>query len=88
MPAKTSYSPLFSRNRACSHLTCVVVPGTDRSESAVRRIRQYVDGAMAGKKIRIGEVKLAEEPFSKENGLLRPNLKLNRKNIAAKYAAA
>lgn len=71
-----------------SHLTCVVVPGADRSEDAVRRIRKHVDSAMAGKKIRIGEMKLAEEPFSKENGMLRPNLKLNRKNIAAKYAAA
>jgi long-subunit acyl-CoA synthetase (AMP-forming) len=70
-----------------SHLTCVIVPGADRSEDALRRIREHVDGAMAGKKIRIGEVKLAEEPFSKENGLLRPNLKLNRKNIAARYAA-
>ena len=71
-----------------AHLTCVVVPGQDRSEDAVRRIRRHVEGAMAGKKICIGEVKLAEEPFSKENGMLRPNLKLNRKNIAAKYAAA
>ncbi|MBN9544923.1 MAG: AMP-binding protein [Alphaproteobacteria bacterium] len=71
-----------------AHLTCVVVPGQDRSDDAVRRIRRHVEGAMAGKKIRIGEVKLAEEPFSKENGMLRPNLKLNRKNIAAKYAAA
>jgi len=65
-----------------------VVAGSDRSDEAVRRIRSHVEGAMAGKKIRIGEVKLAEEPFSKENGMLRPNLKLNRKNIAAKYAAA
>ena len=71
-----------------SHLTCVVVPGADRSEDAVRRIRKHVEGAMAGKKIRIGEMKFAEEAFSKENGMLRPNLKLNRKNIAAKYAAA
>lgn len=71
-----------------AHLTCVVVPGQDRSDDAVRRIRRHVESAMAGKKIRIGEVKLAVEPFSKENGMLRPNLKLNRKNIAAKYAAA
>jgi long-subunit acyl-CoA synthetase (AMP-forming) len=70
-----------------AHLTCVVVPGRDRSDDAVRRIRRHVESAMAGKKIRIGEVKLAEEPFSKENGMLRPNLKLDRKNIAAKYAA-
>ncbi len=68
-----------------SHLTCVVVTDQDRSETAVQRIRKYVDEAMAGKKIRIGEITLAEEPFSKENGMLRPNLKLNRKGIAAKY---
>ena len=69
-----------------SHLTCVVVPGQDRSENAVRRIRKHVEGTMAGRKVRIGEVAFAEEPFSKENGMLRPNLKLNRRGIAAKYA--
>ena len=71
-----------------SHLTCVVVAGEDRSESAVQRIRKYVDVTMAGKKVRIGEIAFAEEPFSKENGMLRPNLKLNRKGIAAKYITA
>ena len=71
-----------------SHLTCVVVQGQDRSENAFRRIRRHVDAATAGKKIRIGEIAFAEEPFSKENGMLRPNLKLNRKGIAAKYAKA
>ena len=44
--------------------------------------------ATAGKKIRIGEIAFAEEPFSRENGMLRPNLKLNRKGIAGKYAKA
>src|SRR6185437_4622057 len=71
-----------------SHLTCVVVQGQDRSESASKRIRKYVDAVTAGKKVRIGEVAFAEEPFSRENGMLRPNLKLNRKGIAAKYAMA
>jgi len=70
------------------HLTCVVVTDKDRSESTIRRIRQHVDRAMAGKKMRIGEITLADEPFSRENGLLRPNLKLNRKNITAKYMMA
>ena len=68
-----------------SHLTCVVVQGQDRSENAARRIRKYVDIATAGKKVRIGEIAFAAEPFSRENGLLRPNLKLNRKEIAARY---
>jgi len=70
-----------------AHLTCVVVQGEDRSEQAVRRIRKHIDTAMAGRKVRIGEVTFAEEPFSAQNGMLRPNLKLNRKGIAAKYAA-
>ncbi|HXS05445.1 MAG TPA: AMP-binding protein [Rhizomicrobium sp.] len=69
-----------------SHLSCVVVQGEDRSEGAVRRIRKHVDTAMAGRKVRIGEITFAEEPFSTENGMLRPNLKLNRRVIVAKYA--
>ena len=69
-----------------SHLTCVLVQGEDRSESATRRIRKHIDATMAGRKVRIGEVTFAEEPFSAQNGMLRPNLKLNRKGIVAKYA--
>ena len=70
-----------------SHLTCVVVQGEDRSEQTAHRIRKYIDTAMAGRKVRIGEIAFAEEPFSAQNGMLRPNLKLNRKRIAAKYAS-
>jgi long-subunit acyl-CoA synthetase (AMP-forming) len=69
-----------------SHLSCVIVQGEDRSEGATRRIRKHVDTAMAGRKVRIGEVTFAEEPFSTQNGMLRPNLKLNRRGIVAKYA--
>jgi long-chain acyl-CoA synthetase len=70
-----------------SHLTCVVVPGQDRSADARARIQRHVDAITAGKKIRIGDVTIAEEAFSAQNGLLRPNLKLNRKAIAARYCA-
>jgi long-chain acyl-CoA synthetase len=69
-----------------SHLTCVVVQGRDRSESAAHRIRAFVDQTMTGRKVKIGEIAFAEEPFSRENGMLRPNLKIDRKGIAAKYA--
>jgi long-subunit acyl-CoA synthetase (AMP-forming) len=71
-----------------SHLSCVVVRGSDRSEEAARRIRKHVEGATAGKKVKIGEIAFAEEAFSRENGMLRPNMKLNRKGIAARYAKA
>ena len=70
-----------------SHLTCVVVQGEDRSDHAARRIRKYIEATMAGRKVRIGEITFADEPFSAQNGMLRPNLKLNRRGIAAKYAA-
>jgi len=80
-------SVIFQR-QGVSHLTCVVVPGPDRSDGVAARIRKYVEDLMTGRKIRIGEVLFAEEPFSAQNGMLRPNLKLNRKAITAKYAAA
>ncbi len=74
------------QKQGMSHLTCVVVPGQDGAEGASTRIRKYADDMMTGRKVRIGEILFAEEPFSTQNGLLRPNLKLNRKAIAAKYA--
>jgi hypothetical protein len=64
----------------------VVVSGQGGTEGASARIRKYVDQMMTGRKVRIGEVLFADEPFSAQNGMLRPNLKLNRKAIAAKYA--
>jgi long-chain acyl-CoA synthetase len=78
-------SVIFQK-QGVSHLTCVVVSNQDRSESLAQSIRKYVEEMTAGRKIRIGEVLFAEEPFSAQNGMLRPNLKLNRKAIAAKYA--
>ena len=78
-------SVIFQK-QGVSHLTCVVVPDQGQSENAATRIRKYVDEMMAGRKVRIGEVLFADEPFSAQNGMLRPNLKLNRKAIAAKYA--
>lgn len=76
------------QKQGVSHLTCVVVPGQDRPEGVMARIRKYADTMMAGRKVRIGEILFAEEAFSAQNGMLRPNLKLNRKAIAAKYAAS
>lgn len=80
-------SVIFQK-QGMSHLTCVVVPGRGPAEGAATRIRKYADDMMTGRKVRIGEILFAEEPFSTQNGLLRPNLKLNRKAIAAKYLAA
>ena len=76
------------QKQGVSHLTCVVVSGQDRPEGLAARIRKYADDMMASRKVRIGEILFAEEPFSAQNGMLRPNLKLNRKAIAARYATA
>jgi long-chain acyl-CoA synthetase len=76
------------QKQGVSHLTCVVVSGQDRPEGLSARIRKYADDMTADRKVRIGEILFAQEPFSAQNGMLRPNLKLNRKAIAAKYAAA
>jgi long-chain acyl-CoA synthetase len=83
--ADVAQSVIFQK-QGVSHLTCVVVPGQDRSDTIAARIRTHVEGTTKGRKVRIGEVLFAEEPFSAQNGMLRPNLKLNRKAIAAKYA--
>ncbi len=69
-----------------TYLSCVVdlvSPGTDEarvrvsklanSMPAVKRVAQYV------------EMLFADEPFSRENGMLRPNLKIDRKAIVARY---
>lgn len=78
-------SVIFQK-QGMSHLTCVVVHGRSQPDGVAARIRKYVDQMMTGRKVRIGEVLFADEPFSAQNGMLRPNLKLNRKAIAAKYA--
>ena len=37
------------------------------------------------KAAQIGEVVFSDAPFSTENGMLRPNLKLDRRAIAARF---
>ena len=65
-------------------LTCVASlnqPG----EEARSRTRQFVKNMKTTKLSQIGEVIFADAPFSAENGMLRPNLKLDRRAIAAKF---
>jgi long-chain acyl-CoA synthetase len=72
--------------RDASHLTCVVDVCPPDSEEARARIRKYVDGLTSTRKAaQFVELVFAAEPFSKDNGMLRPNLKIDRKAIAARY---
>jgi long-chain acyl-CoA synthetase len=70
----------------CAHLTCVVDLVPPGSEEVKARIRKIVNGLPSAKKAaQFVEVIFAEEPFTAENGMLRPNLKIDRKAIAARY---
>jgi long-subunit acyl-CoA synthetase (AMP-forming) len=80
-----SHSVVYLK-RDASHLTCVVDVNPPDGEEARARIRKYVDGLTSTRKAaQFVELVFATEPFSKDNGMLRPNLKIDRKAIAARY---
>lgn len=68
-----------------NYLTCVVdmaVAGDDAKE----RVRKFANSLPSAKKAaQFVEVIFTAEPFTKDNGMLRPNLKIDRKAIGARY---
>jgi long-chain acyl-CoA synthetase len=69
-----------------SQLTCVVALQQPEADGARARVKKYAAGLTSIKKIaQFIDVIYADEIFTRENGLLRPNMKLDRKAIAAKY---
>jgi long-subunit acyl-CoA synthetase (AMP-forming) len=68
-----------------NHLTCVVdlaVPG----EEAKARVKKFANNLSSTRKAaQFVEVVFATEPFTKDNGMLRPNMKVDRKAIGARY---
>ena len=68
-----------------NHLVCVVdlaVPG----DEAKARVKKFANSLPSAKKAaQFVDVIFASEPFTKENGMLRPNLKIDRKAIGARY---
>jgi len=51
------------------------------------RVKKFASGLQSIKKAaQFVEVVFADTPFTKENGMLRPNLKIDRKNIVARYS--
>jgi long-subunit acyl-CoA synthetase (AMP-forming) len=68
-----------------NHLTCVVdlaVPG----EEAKARVKKFANNLSSTRKAaQFVEVVFATEPFTKDNGMLRPNMKIDRKAIGARY---
>ena len=74
--------------RGAPTLTCVVALTQPQSEGAETRVGQFVRRMKTTKAAQIGDVIFADAAFSTENGMLRPNLKLDRRGIAAKYNLA
>ena len=70
------------------HLGCIVSLNNARDIDAMKRVRKAVAGLAATQSAaRFMNLVFAPEAFSKENGMLRPNMKIDRKKIIATYGA-
>jgi len=80
-----AHSVLFMRPNA-AHLTCVVDLTPPGGEEARARVTKFANSLPVAKKAApFVEVIFADEAFTVENAMLRPNLKIDRKAIAARY---
>ena len=67
-------------------LVAVVVPKNPQAEGVNERIQRFIDGISERQRlVSIGQVIFTDQPFTRENGFLRPNLKLDRKRIAQHF---
>jgi long-subunit acyl-CoA synthetase (AMP-forming) len=68
------------------HLSCIVSLNNAQDIDAMKRVRKLVSGlATTQSAARFMNVVFASEAFSRENGMLRPNMKIDRKRIIAAY---
>jgi long-subunit acyl-CoA synthetase (AMP-forming) len=80
-----AHSVIFLKSEA-THLTCVVAMNQPGDDEAKKRIRKFVTALKSARKAApFVEVVFADEAFSRDNGMLRPNLKIDRKAIGARY---
>ena len=80
------HSVVFLKPHA-AHLTCVVDLVPPGSEEARARVTEFANRLPTARKVaQFVEVIFAASPFTKENGMLRPNLKIDRKAIVARYS--
>jgi long-subunit acyl-CoA synthetase (AMP-forming) len=67
-------------------LSAVVLPKNPGDTAARARIEQFIEAMAAHKPVfSIGKVIFTDIAFTRENGFLRPNLKLDRKKIARHF---
>lgn len=70
------------------NLVTVVLPKNPEDPEARRRIQRHVEGVSALRpSLSIEKVIFTDVAFSRENGLLRPNLKLDRRRISERFSA-
>jgi long-subunit acyl-CoA synthetase (AMP-forming) len=78
-------SVIFRRPDA-GYLSCVISLHDPQDPQARQRVRKFAAALRSTKKAsQFVEVIFAEAPFSRENGMLRPNMKIDRKNIVSRY---
>jgi len=70
------------------YLSCIISLNNAQDIGAMERVRKLVSGLAATQSAaRFMSVVFAPEAFSTENGMLRPNMKIDRRKIVAKYGA-
>ena len=80
-----AHAVIFLKPHA-THLTCVVDLVPPGGEEARARVTKFANSLPSAKKAApFVEVIFADEPFTAENGMLRPNMKIDRKAIVARY---
>jgi hypothetical protein len=71
-----------------NQLTCVIDLDSPADEEAQARMRKHVEGLSTIRRAaQFVEILFANEPFSRDNGLLRPNLKIDRRAVEARYGS-
>jgi long-subunit acyl-CoA synthetase (AMP-forming) len=80
-----AHSVIFLKPGA-SQLTCIVDLNPPGDEDAKARVRKHVAGLSSTRRAaQFVDVVFADDTFSRDNGLLRPNLKIDRRAIEARF---
>ena len=81
-----AHSVVFLGSNA-TQLSCVIALNNMQDEDAKTRVRKLATSIKAVRTIGpLAGVVFAEQPFTRENGMLRPNMKIDRRRIVAQYA--
>lgn len=79
-------SVIFQRANS-GHLSCVVSLRTPLDDEVKQLVQRHVAGSQAARKVsHFVEVIFADVPFSCENGMLRPNMKIDRRSVIARWS--